>query len=343
MIFKYLFRGLIIISLVSCSTQQPLQQADKDSSETSAVGADTSSVEWVEVYFNMPADKAVALIGNEANDKADLLNTLIRLINSAKYSVDLSIYNLENHEVGDALVRAADRGVRVRVVTDHYNRFRDRELGKAMWNMLAGAGIYSIDDAGEIYKPDGTVESANRLPGASYDMHNKFAVIDYMSENPDDYYVWTGSMNLTYTGPHNSNNTIVIKDSGIAGAYYSEFTQMWGSEGDIPNAENARFHKDKESRMYGFDLFTPESRYGSFQAYVQAKDREGNIIDVNKKLLKNGFGEWSRFYRQHPDSIEAFKSYTEFAKDNELGMWKNPERVGERIARVELGGEMLCL
>jgi len=590
MVSKVLIRGLAVLTLVSCSAQKTVQQSD-DPAPVKISKADTSSVEWIDVYFNMPADKKVALQGNEANDEADLLKILIEQMNAAKYSIDLSIYNLENQEVGEALVRAAKRGVRVRIATDHYNRYSDRELGEKMWQMLREAGIYSIDDAGEVYHPDGTVEARTRLPGASYDMHNKFAVIDMLSDNPDDYYVWTGSMNLTYTGPYNSNNTIIIKDSGIAEAYYREFNQMWGGKGEIPTPAKARFHKDKqyigvntffvdttkvevyfapvnrnntkpsvasrlhklvkdyaqedinflafaithdipmsqtmwkrsftdnillrgvidprfyaqyrntgtiwaapearlgnrkilpanelrtlhhkillldvaepeassrgiavagsynfsrnaeenndentlifhshtianqyyqdfmgamnraegkseppipeiqheqwypvfqtgdgnrfeievaprfgypvrflgaqapriyagkdsseyfsleaatfleeliagkEIRMYGYDLFTPESRYGSFRAYVQVKNEDGSVTDVNKELLLNGYAEWSKYYRQHPDSISAYQEYERIAREKERGIWKNPDRINERVARRELGDE----
>lgn len=556
----------------------------------SAQKADTSSVEWIEVFFNMPADHSIAKDNNLANDEADLLQSLVTLINSAKYSVDLSIYDLENLKVGEALVRAAERGVRVRVVTDYYNRFNDRQLDEKMWEMLRQAEIYSIDDGGEVFLPVGSV-SSHRLGGASYDMHNKFAVIDILSENPDDYYVWTGSMNLTYTGPINTNNTIVIKDSGIAEAYHEEFTQMWGADGDVPNPEQSRYHKDKkyigesvffvdstkvelyfapinrdntkpspaariheliereaqhdinflafaithditmsremwqrsftdgirlqgliaprfyaqyrnsgviwatpeaqlgtrnirqanelrtlhskimlidvtkpfennrgiaiagsynysnnaeqnndenllifhsskianqyyqdfmgamnratgkssppvpqiytdewypvmevidgnlfeiklaegfgypvrflgvdapriyvsedsseyysgkaaaflsnlledkEVRLQGYDSGVPESRYGSFRAYVQARGDDGEVINVNSKLVKKGFGEWTPYYRQQPDSIESFQRHTRLAKSLRVGMWKNPDRVGEKISRVELGSD----
>lgn len=583
----YLFPLIFLIVFGACSSPETLYTERSETPHQTTQTADTSTIEWIEVYFNMPGDPAVAIEGNPANDNADLLRTLLDLIHSAKYSIDLNTYNLENHRVVDALVRAAERGVRVRVVTDHYNRYRNRELGEAAWNRLREAGIFSIDDAGDVFNPDGTITS-NRLPGASYDMHNKFAVIDILSDDPDDYYVWTGSMNLTYTGPFNSNNTIVIKDSGIAQAYHREFNQMWGGEGYIPDPERARFHKDKryvgesvfyvdttrvelyfgpinrdrskpsigarltqlveeaehdanflafaitpdipmsiamwqrsardefrlrglidprfyaryrnagdiwaspeaqagnrmilpareqrtlhhkvllldvtkpfennrgiaaagsynfsrnaeenndenilifhcryisnqyyqdfmgamnratgaaeppiprieheqwypvmrvhdgsrfeielvqrfgytvrflglnvpgiyagqdsseyysaeaarflsnllegkEIRMYGYDLFTPEARNNAFQAYVQARRDSGEVIDVNKKMLEHGFGEWVPYYRQHPDSIRAFQRYTAEAKENGKGMWAEPARVGERIPRVELG------
>ncbi|MDX1640644.1 MAG: phospholipase D-like domain-containing protein [Balneolaceae bacterium] len=570
---NYVFLLLLMLAVIS-----PLH----------AQNADTSSVEWIEVYFNMPADHSVAKENNMANDEADLVKTLVDLIDSAKYSIDLAIYDLENMKVGDALVRTAERGVRVRVATDYYNRFNDRELDEKMWKALRSSGIYSIDDGGDVFHPDGSVTS-NRLVGASYDMHNKFAVIDILSEDPNDYYVWTGSMNLTYTGPINTNNTIVIKDSGITEAYYEEFNQMWGGDGEIPNPEQARYHKDKryigekifyvdstqvelffapinrertkpspgerihelirdeaqhdvnflafaithnipmskemwersfsdritlqgliDPRFYaqyrnagiiwatpeaqlgtrnirqanelrtlhskimlidvtrpfennrgiaiagsynysknaeenndenllifhsptianqyyqdfmgamnratgktsppvppidsnqwypvvevidgnmfeieiaqgfrypvrllgvdapriyagqdsseyysghaaayltnlledkevmlkGPDLGVPESRYGSFRAYVRVRDTDGTIANVNSEIIKKGFGEWTPYYRQDPDSVNVFQQYTRLAKGLKVGMWKNPERVGKKIPRVELG------
>lgn len=583
---NYLSLFLVSILFFSCSGPEPLATDPRESTEQYP---DTSTVEWVEIYFNMPVDQTVAKEGNTANDEADLLKTLTDLIDSAKYSVDLAIYNLENHQVGEALVRAAERGVRVRVATDHYNRFRNRTRGEAMWSMLREAGIYSIDDAGEVFNPDGTI-TKSPLPGASYDMHHKFAVIDIVSDNPDDYYVWTGSMNLTYTGPINTNNTMVIKDSGIAKAYHNEFTQMWGGDGDVPNPEQARFHKDKryvgereffidttrvelyfgpinrdgskpsigsrlnelveqaehdfnfaafaitpdipmsrtmwerslregitlqglidprfygryrntgaiwaspeaqsgsrnirranelrtlhqkvllidvtkpfennngiaaagsynfsrnaeenndenilifhcsyianqfyqdfmgamnratgladppipriehekwyrvtnvhdgsrfdievmphfgyparflgvqvpriyagsdsseyysreaaeflteliegkEVRLYGYDLFTPESRSGAYLGYVQVKEDDGSIKDVNYKMLKNGYGEWVPYYRQEPDSVRAFQRYEEEARMAGIGMWANPDSVGKRIPRINVDDE----
>lgn len=203
---------------------------------------DTSSVEWIKVYFNMPANHSVTLSGNESNSESDLLHTLEVLIDSASTSVDLNIYDFEHPRIGEALVRARKRGVRVRLVTDNYNRTDGGDIDSVMWEMMASAGIVSIDDDGDVYHADGSIED-NSLTNSGADMHNKFAVIDAESPSPDDDYVWTGSTNLTYTGAYNTNNTIVIKDSEVAARYLEEFEQMWGSDGDMPNPNRARFHK----------------------------------------------------------------------------------------------------
>src|SRR5690554_6367924 len=54
-------------------------------------------------------------------------------------------------------------------------------------------------------------------------------------------------MNITYTGPWNTNVTMVITDNGIASAYHEEIQQMWGSDTEVPNAKKAKFHKDKHN------------------------------------------------------------------------------------------------
>lgn len=258
--------------------------------------ADTSTVEWIRVHFNMPADTSVAREGNVASHSVDLMKTLIEQIDQALYSIDLAAYDLENLRVGEALVRAANRGVRVRVVTDNYNRFDSREVDEKMWKMLRAAGIYSLDDAGDIFHPSGEILS-HPLVGASYDMHHKFAVIDAKSSDPNDDYVWSGSTNITYTGNYNTNNSISIKDSGIAASYQAEFEQMWGGNGDKPVPENAQFHKDK--RYIGENIFyVGNTKVELYFGPVNRDHSKPSIADRLRELILN--------YAEHDVNFVAF-------------------------------------
>lgn len=205
----------------------------------------TTNEEWIKTYFNMPSDSSVIFGGNKSNGSWDLISTIEDLIDSAKYSVDLCIYDLEEMRIASALGRAKERGVRVRLVTDNHNRNDGGVLDDRIWAKLREAAIISIDDDGDIYQPNGEILD-NDLVNDGADMHNKFAVIDVLSEDLTDDYVWTGSTNLTYTGAYNTNNTIVIKDHDIARVYTEEFEQMWGSNGATPDASQALFHKDKK-------------------------------------------------------------------------------------------------
>ncbi|RFC55207.1 phospholipase D-like domain-containing protein [Brumimicrobium aurantiacum] len=213
-----------------------------------AVKDDTSKVEWIKVYFNGQSDHSFALPHNKSNDLQDLIQALVDRIDSAKVSIDLVAYDLQNMRVGHALANAKRRGVRVRVITDVIHRNHAPRFTHPMWDTLRAAGIYNIDDSGTIYAPDGEIiELYESLPNSGANMHHKFAVFDLINDDPEDDYLWTGSMNVTYTGPWNTNVTMVIKDSGLSGVYGEEFQQMWGSDTEIPNAKRARFHKDKKN------------------------------------------------------------------------------------------------
>lgn len=239
-LWLWMVAGLAFFS-VHCSPE--VRPADED--VTPDAHPDTSTVEWIEVFFNMPSDHSVAFEGNENNDETDLIGTLTTLLDSAEYSIDLAAYDLQNHRIGEALVRAKERGVRVRVVTDH--NYRDRhEPHQIMWDKLGDAGIITVDDSGTIYWPDGEIER-QELPNRGAHMHHKFAVIDKKSNDPDDHYLWTGTMNMTYTDPYNTNLTMIIKDNEVARTYREEFEMMWGTSATEPDPDNMRFHRDKEN------------------------------------------------------------------------------------------------
>lgn len=200
---KYPFKAIFIIILLGASN------------------ASAQQVEWIKVYFNMPAliDSSKDI---QINDDWDLIGTLEELIDSATTSVDLCVYDIEHQRIGNALVRAQKRGVRVRLITDDQNRMDSREYDPKMWDLLGDAGIFSMDDDGDIYKNSTTVIDFD-LVNNSADMHHKFAIIDRVSSTLEDDKVWTGSTNLTYTGAFNSNNVVVIKDAEIAEFYEKEF------------------------------------------------------------------------------------------------------------------------
>ncbi|MCP9291426.1 phospholipase D-like domain-containing protein [Gracilimonas sediminicola] len=212
----------------------------------STLSAYAQSEEWIQVYFNMPADHSVAAGNNLSNSNQDLIGTLEQLIDSASTSIDFCIYDFEHPRIAHALVRAKNRGVRIRVVTDDHNRTDGGDYDLEIWTILATGGILSMDDDGDIYNPNGTIID-NDLVNDGSDMHNKFAVIDYLSPSPDDDYVWTGSTNMTFTGAYNTNHTLIIKDTEVAKAYTEEFEQMWGDSDETPEANRAVFHKDKRN------------------------------------------------------------------------------------------------
>ena len=124
---------------------------------------------------------------------------LIRLFERANESIDIAVYSFTHAEIADALVRAKERGVKVRVILESEQLTSYSQYGK-----LREAGIYVQLDKNE------------------YLMHNKFAVID-------GKIVATGSFNYTASADKkNDENLIVVMDAGTAEKYEGEFEEMWG-------------------------------------------------------------------------------------------------------------------
>jgi phosphatidylserine/phosphatidylglycerophosphate/cardiolipin synthase-like enzyme len=164
-----------------------------------------SSGIW-EIYFTDPeGPQSASLKGGP--DAA-----LVEAIDGARSSIDMAIYHLDLWSVRDALIRAYQRGVRVRLVTD------DGRMDERAIKDLQKVGILVISDHGP------------------HIMHHKFVVID-----GDE--VWTGSMNLTLQGAYRENNHFIrILSRELAANYQVEFDEMWrwdrfgaSSQANTPN------------------------------------------------------------------------------------------------------------
>lgn len=125
-------------------------------------------------------------------------SVVIRWIERANESIDLAIYSFTLDSIGDALLRAHSRGVRVRVIME-----REQVNQYSEYMKLKKNGIEVKFDENDHY------------------MHNKFMIID-------GKVVLTGSYNYSSSADeYNDENLIVILDRGVAEAYESEFEEMW--------------------------------------------------------------------------------------------------------------------
>jgi len=146
---------------------------------------------WFEIYFTDPANPAAK------QDSGGVEEAVIASIDSARLSIDAAFYSLSLRDVANALLRARDRGVAVRVVMESDNR--DKSVPQA----LIEGGIPILGD-----RRDGL-------------MHDKFIIID-RSE------VWMGSMNFTVNGAYEDNNNLVhIRSVKVAENYLVEFDEMY--------------------------------------------------------------------------------------------------------------------
>ncbi len=179
---RFLAGMLLVLALWACSERAAPQDAQPG-------GAPEATEEaWYAIYFTDPGAEFPEGGADEA---------LAAAMDAARASVDVAVYELDLATIGEALIRAHQRGVKVRLATESDNM--DEEAVQA----LKDAGIPVLGDRREGY------------------MHNKFTVIDR-------YEVWTGSMNYTANDVYRNNNNLMrIRSVELAQDYTTEFEEMF--------------------------------------------------------------------------------------------------------------------
>lgn len=190
---------------------------------------------------------------------------LLNLIDSTEHTLDMAVYGVRHQpEIYDAVSRAKNRGVTVRLVTDRTTDGKNYYSSTEEFEDMVGNVITDIETdlrTAEMEKPEfepfwpspdgfeGPPQPLGYTLGrdraiiavhASKDpflfqgdiMHNKFAISDRQS-------VWTGSCNLSDsgTGGYNANIACVINSPLVATQFTEEFERMYLNE---------LFHREKE-------------------------------------------------------------------------------------------------
>ncbi|MBO3801876.1 MAG: phospholipase D family protein [Thermoproteota archaeon] len=123
---------------------------------------------------------------------------IVYWIDRANKTIYVAIYSFTHDKIGDALVRARERGIDVKVI------FEEEQISKysEYWKIKISE-VQVANDTNPYY------------------MHNKFAIID-------GYIVLTGSFNWsTSADEKNNENLIIIFDKDLASKYTQEFWRIW--------------------------------------------------------------------------------------------------------------------
>ena len=151
---------------------------------------------WYELAFTQPTSAA-------SPEESPVERLLIDLVNRSQQTLDVAIHDLDLERVTDSFVRAAGRGVRVRMVAES-NVVGSSDLRtQVQVARLKEAGIPIVTDS------------------ANHTMHHKFVVVD-------GRWVETGSLNYTFSETYrNNNHAIVIESQGLAANFTGEFEKMF--------------------------------------------------------------------------------------------------------------------
>ena len=194
----------------------------------------SAQAQKIKVYFNHPVNTNVSSGVNAIYLNQTIDDTLIAYVNRAHYSIDIAVYNYiqsgSMSNIATAINNAYLRGVIIRWI---YN------------GSSSNSGLSLLNSG--INKLASPTSSAYNI------MHNKFMVIDANSTNTNDPIVWTGSCNWDYEQFNSDvNNVIIFQDSSLAHAYTTEFNEMWGGTGLVPNITLSKFGPFKTNNTQHF-------------------------------------------------------------------------------------------
>jgi len=124
---------------------------------------------------------------------------IIKNINQAEAFINISMYIFTDREVAIPLIKACERGVRVRLYLD-----KDQvDYKYSQSRFLVQKGIKT------------------RISTNNYIMHNKFAIID-------NRILLTGSYNWTFSANNrNDENLMVIDDPKLIEIFQNQFVNLW--------------------------------------------------------------------------------------------------------------------
>jgi len=190
--------GCAVIFVVLPTFEQLGTQVGVSPAPTTGAGPRLQTA-WYAVYFTDPQYP-----DDPKTHHGSLDAHLVDLIDKATKTLDVAIYDFDLANVAEAMVRAKERKVSVRMVTDSDTLGNTKdEAVQAAFAKLEKAHIPIVADGREAI------------------MHDKFTVVD-------GEWVSTGSWNYTDGDTYRlNNNMIVIHSKALAANYTAEFEKMF--------------------------------------------------------------------------------------------------------------------
>lgn len=158
------------------------------------------------LYFTKPAYPE-----KKENRTGGVDQALVADFERAQKTIDAAVFDVRLPSLVDSLVRAAQRGVKVRMVVDYAANKDATDFTDAIAKLEKGGVKVTRDHRSAL-------------------MHNKFAVIDNET-------LWTGSMNYTPNDVYrNNNNAVRLNNAALIENYNQIFERLFQMRGvDAPS------------------------------------------------------------------------------------------------------------
>ncbi|HJL06191.1 MAG TPA: phospholipase D-like domain-containing protein [Polyangiaceae bacterium LLY-WYZ-15_(1-7)] len=290
-------------------------------------------------------DAAVEVFFSPQPRERSHLARAVELVDGAERSLDIAMYSFRDGAIQDALERAVERGVRVRMIFEKANEDRRDPEGSASAR---------LEDAGV------DVRYVNRI------MHHKFLLVDGPQDDPAQAAgatLMTGSANWSNSAAtrYDENTLVFTGHAEIALRYQREFDHVWTHSRDfawnpelaervdtIPVADEALAaadDPDAEALFTSANFRTYESsRYGWTFSRVRGREEVASrIVELIEAARERVFVA-SGHLRSRPIA-EALLRKLETDPDVEirvyldaqefLSAWTHERQVDEREACLE--------
>jgi phosphatidylserine/phosphatidylglycerophosphate/cardiolipin synthase-like enzyme len=152
--------------------------------------------------------------GGDVGGPDDLKDAIVNFIDGATTQLDIAVQELDSKDIADAIVKARQRGVGVRMVVEG-DYLRSTRRGSDPWQP-GGSHEINREIQNAILRSAVNIRSDYN----PHIFHQKFIVRDRTD-------LLTGSTNFTDTGTTNNlNHVVIVRDKDVARLYSREFREI---------------------------------------------------------------------------------------------------------------------
>jgi phosphatidylserine/phosphatidylglycerophosphate/cardiolipin synthase-like enzyme len=235
-----------------------------------------SSIAALEAHGNLLCEPARVIFSPQWYDESHLSEVIARL-DGAATSADIAMYSLSDHGVLDAIERAANRGVSIRVL--YQGASEDRVSPE-------GTRSADLEDMGI------EVRWVNKI------MHHKFALVDGPRTSLDQAAsatLMTGSGNWSYSAgtKYDENTVFLTGDERLVLSLQQEFELLWSNSRlvvwneTIPSVDSLDISDDDIAAVDGTEVVFTSANFRTYDSatYGPTFAKDGDQTHVADRLV----------------------------------------------------------
>ncbi|MBU4349932.1 DUF1669 domain-containing protein [bacterium] len=184
---------------------------------------------------------------------------IIKNINQAEAFINIAMYIFTDREIALPLVKANERGVKVRLYLD-----KDQvEYQYSQSRFLVQKGIKT------------------RVSSNNYIMHNKFAIID-------NRILLTGSYNWTFSANNrNDENLMIIDDPEIIELFQNQFVNLWTNK--YSRQRTQQLYQKANVNFPFLSVTSPKTKVQTININTASQDELIKILKISEPLSRKIF------------------------------------------------------